>query len=364
MSQKISETELLYDPMFAEKPVLDWTDSKKGGLLGKAAVKKALFIIILLISIAGSLFFSFSSLSKEKFEYDEVDSGYKLSAFHGQKYDTVLCVDYVRDASGNPDTSKAITEIRQFTSTGNDTLRFVFIGKDVKTIEKTAFFYCTGLNAVFVDDANENYMDIDGILYRKENGVPVEILLCPQQNTRYLYELSKGKTVPATPEDAEKFSEEYSDEKYTDALDKELEDEKIAVGKTVNIPETVTRIGQLCFAYCSKLTTVTIPAGVKEIETMAFFKCENLSGITLPDGLEVIGSDAFGKCGKIDYLFIPASVKEIDHHAFYECGGVEKVYMAAKSLDGIKTGSDWLPKYRKTFMKDKEIVFGAERGVK
>ena len=34
------------------------------------------------------------------------------------------------------------------------------------------------------------------------------------------------------------------------------------------------------------------------------------------------------------------------------------------SSNGIETGAHWLPQYRKTFMKDRDIQFGAERGVK
>ena len=363
--KKITEEELLYDPMFAEKPVLDWTDSDKGGIFGKAVVKKTIFIIVLLIAIGGSLFISFNSISKDKYEFSQLADGtYKLDGFNGQKYDTVLNVDYVRDENGNEDTSKPVTAMRRFTATGNDTLQFVFIGKDVKEIEKTAFFYCTALCAVFVDDANENYMDIEGVLYRKENGVPVEAVLCPQKYTRYLTVLSLGSTAPSTPDEAADLAKKIADEEFIATVDKLIEGEENKVGKSIVIPDTVTKVGQLAFAYCDKLTSVSLPDALKEIETMAFFKCTSLNDIELPDGLETIGSDAFSKCEKMTYIFIPASVKSIGHHAFWECKSAEKVYMAADSLDGIETGSHWIPQYRKTFMKNRDIQFGAERGVK
>ena len=360
--KKISEGELLYDPMFAKKPELDWKDSEKGGLFGKAIVKKTVFILVLLIAIGGSLFFSFNSLSKAKFEYEGLDDGtYKLMAFHGQKNDTVLNVDYVRSEDGKADESKTVTAVKQFAVTGNDTLQFVFIGKDVKEIEKTAFYYCTSLCAVYVDDANENYTDIDGVLYKKENGKVTEALLCPQQYTRFRVAIALGETEPKDAEEALAVSQKFKEEDYIAKLDEVVNGENTKTGKSYVIPKTVKKIDQLCFAYCDKFTSIKLPAGLTEIETMAFFKCSSLEAIDLPDTLETIGSDAFGKCGKITYLFIPKSVTSIGHHAFWDCGGIEKVYLEAPSSDGIETGSNWAPQYRKVFMKDCEKVINEER---
>ena len=362
--KKISEGKLLFDPMFVQRPAMEWQDSKDGRFFGKAVVKKILFVLVLIISIGGSLFFSFNSISKPRFEFNELDDGtYKLAEFNGQKFDTVLNVDYLRDENGTADLTKPVSTVRKFTSSGNDTLQFVFIGKDVREIEKTAFFYCSTLNAVLVDDENPNYCDIDGVLYKIENGVPTEAVFCPQQHTRYMIALSLGEKEPSDADEANALAQKFLDSKYTEKIDKIANDESFSVGKVIEIPETVTVIDQLCFGYCNKLTSVKLPQGLKEIETMAFFKCDKLSEIELPDSLETIGSDAFSKCSALSYLFIPASVKEIGHHAFWECKKIEKVYMAAESLDGIKTGTDWIPQERKVFMKNRELVFGAERGV-
>ena len=362
---KVSDGKLLYDPMFAKKPELDWKDSENKGIFGKAIFKKVLFIIVLILAIAGALFFSFSSLSKARYEFTPLENGtYKLNAFHGQKTDTVLNIDFVRDEESVPDESKVVSSVRQYTITGNDTLQFIFVSKDVADIEKTAFYYCTALNAIYVDPANENYADIDGVLYKKENGVITEAVFCPQQHTRYMVALALGDEVPADSAAASKLAEKFLNEEYINTLTTVIDDENSKVGKTFTVPETVTKIDRLCFAYCDKFVEVKLPAGLKEIETMAFFKCSGLETLDLPDTLEVIGSDAFTKCGKITYLYIPENVKSIGHHAFSECGGVEKVYMAAENLDGIETGENWLPQYRKTFMKNREIVFSAERGVK
>lgn len=364
-NKKVSEGKLLYDPLFAKKPELDWTDSEKGGIFGKAFVKKILFIIILLCAIGGALFFSFSSLSKDRFEFSPLDDGtYRLDAFHGQKTDTVLQIDFVRAEDGTPDETKPVTAVRKFTVTGNDTLQFIFIGKDVAEIEPTAFYYCTVLNAVYVDDENENYADKDGILYKKENGKLTEAVLCPQRYSRFTLACAQGTKQPENAEQAKELSAVFADEEYVKKLDDMLAEENTTTGKTLELPDTVTKIDQLCFAYCDKMTDITLPESLKEIETMAFFNCTLLRDPVLPDGLEIIGSDAFSKCDGYTYLYIPASVKEIGHHAFWKCPNIEKIYMEASSLDGMKLGQNWKPQYRKTIMKNREIEFNAERGVK
>lgn len=367
MDEKLTtiDGKLLYDPLFAKKPELDWTDSDKGGIFGKAAVKKTLFIIILLFAIGSALFISFDGLSKDKYEYSQLEDGsYKLDAFHGQKTDSVLQIDYVRDEDSVPDTKKPVTAVRQYTVTGNDTLQFIFIGKDVAEIEPTAFYYCTALNAVYVDDANEHYADVDGVLYKKENGVITEVVLCPQSYSRYQLALSLGVKEPENAEDAAGLLQTFADEEYIKELNEKLKDENTTTGKSIVLPETVTKIDRLCFAFCDKLTDITIPAGLKEIETMAFYGCKSYADPVLPDGLEIIGSDAFSKCEAFTYLYIPASVKEIGHNAFWQCPNIEKVYMEASSLDGMTLGSNWKPQYRKTIMRDREVVFNAERGIK
>ncbi len=362
--KKVSSEKLLYDPMFAQKAVLDWTDSEKGGIFGKSIVKKTLFIVFLLAAIAGALFFSFSSISKSKYKFEQLDSGYKLAEFSGQKADTVLRIDYVRDENDKPDLSKPVTDVRQYTVTGNDVIQFIFIGKDVINIEKTAFYYCTSLCAIFVDEANENYTSVDGILYKKENGTITEAVLCPQKYTRYKLALADGLTAPSTAEDAEKLAAALSDEEKITAFDEIAASEENTVGASITIPSTVKKIGQLCFAYCDGFKEIKIPESVTEIETMAFFGCSALKEINLPDSIEIIGSDAFSKCKNVESLFIPGNIKSIGHHAFWNCENIENVSTALSSFDGVETGQHWLPQYRKVLMKDRDVTFNAERGIK
>jgi len=78
---------------------------------------------------------------------------------------------------------------------------------------------------------------------------------------------------------------------------------------------TVTKIGSMAFADCSKLKAVELPDTITCIEEMAFFGCESLTSIVLPDSVTYIGKSAFLYC-ELASLYIPDSVTEIGDHAF------------------------------------------------
>ena len=78
---------------------------------------------------------------------------------------------------------------------------------------------------------------------------------------------------------------------------------------------TVTKIGSMAFADCSKLKAVELPDTITCIEEMAFFGCESLTSIVLPDSVTYVGKSAFLYC-ELASLYIPDSVTEIGDHAF------------------------------------------------
>ena len=49
---------------------------------------------------------------------------------------------------------------------------------------------------------------------------------------------------------------------------------------SLTIPDSVTSIGSVAFAYCSKLTSVTIPASVTSIGYYAFLNCSKLTSMS------------------------------------------------------------------------------------
>ena len=61
----------------------------------------------------------------------------------------------------------------------------------------------------------------------------------------------------------------------------------------INIPDTVTVIGDSAFSECVNLSRVHIPDNVTKIEAVAFEGCSNLADVILSKNLKYMGWGAF-----------------------------------------------------------------------
>ncbi len=371
----LSQQELLYDPMFAKNPNAILEDDPTKGFLGKIALKKTAFVFVLIFFIALSMYFSFRTVSKDVYTFNnskafpDDSSAYMLSEYHGDSRQ-VLILDFVRNEKDETDSTKIVREVGRYAVNCNESLSFIYISDKVEVIDPKAFYTCKNLKAIFVDEKNPNYKSTDGVLYRCENGIPVEIIMFPAKNPEYKASLVFGLKAPLNPEDADTYLNEYQRLEseiasvYTEKNRLQTETEE----KTSSfvIPDTVTVINELCFTECYSLRYVIIPDSVTDIETLAFFKCSNLQELHIPDSVINIGSDAFSGCRSIKDIFIPSSVKSIGHHAFYDCSSVDVVRMecSEEEAKNMELGSAWLPEKRKVIMRPIGVSYNEEREVK
>ena len=86
--------------------------------------------------------------------------------------------------------------------------------------------------------------------------------------------------------------------------------------KSVQIPETVTTIGEGAFQDCFNLESVNLPKKITMIYSYTFLGCINLKEITIPSGVTYIGVEAFADCYAFESIVIPASVTKIGQYAF------------------------------------------------
>lgn len=87
----------------------------------------------------------------------------------------------------------------------------------------------------------------------------------------------------------------------------------------INIPESVTSIGERAFWNCSSLASIIIPDSVTSIGDGAFCGCSSLTSITIPDSVTGIGDGAFYGCISLESITIPDSVTSIGRSAFKWC---------------------------------------------
>jgi hypothetical protein len=62
----------------------------------------------------------------------------------------------------------------------------------------------------------------------------------------------------------------------------------IATIMNLNIPSSVTSIGDYAFNYCTSLVSVDIPSSVTSVGYAAFQGCTNLTGVSIPASVVVL----------------------------------------------------------------------------
>ena len=94
---------------------------------------------------------------------------------------------------------------------------------------------------------------------------------------------------------------------------------------SITIPNSVTSIGRSAFYWCRSLTSITIPNSVTSIGQEAFYGCESLTSITIPNSVTSIGNKAFQWCENLTSITIPNSVTSIGNEAFQWCKNLTSI---------------------------------------
>ena len=93
----------------------------------------------------------------------------------------------------------------------------------------------------------------------------------------------------------------------------------------IEIPNSVTSIGNSAFASCHNLSSIKIPNGVTSIGNSAFWCSRNLSEIIIPNSVTSIGDSAFDSCHNLSSIEIPNSVTSIGPEAFISCTSLNNI---------------------------------------
>ena len=120
--------------------------------------------------------------------------------------------------------------------------------------------------------------------------------------------------------------------------------------KSINLPNTITKISDNCFSECTALASASIPSTVTEIGYNAFYKnalttinlpgvqiingsafrdCKQLSQVTFAEGLWKLDGAPFEGCTALTEIDLPSSLREVNNRAFRYCSGIKKVICRA-----------------------------------
>ena len=98
---------------------------------------------------------------------------------------------------------------------------------------------------------------------------------------------------------------------------------------TIELPETLTVIGEGAFYGCSGLTQVTLPSALEKIDGSGFRDCKSLESILIPDTVTEIWGWAFCNCDALTEISIPAGVTVPgDGNWFIDCDNLTSITLA------------------------------------
>lgn len=272
---------------------------------------KKVFCLFLCLSTVVLTFTACSSKTDSKLEYEIVNDEVVITKYTDSTQRTEITVP--DEIEGLP-----VTEIADFSLFNCESLKKIYIGKNVSKIGEWSMTNNQGLTEFVVDEANEYFCSVDGVLFTKD------------MKTIIYYPPAKDITF-------NKYGEAQNTTKYS-------------------IPNGVETIRTKAFYKCYYVDEISIPEGVKSIEEKAFHRTSALTQITLPDSLEFIGKDAFAYCDKIEKVTIPESVKEIDEYAFFNCSNMKELVMLPKEEDMILQ-KNWYPTSNGKQIKECEIIW-------
>ena len=105
----------------------------------------------------------------------------------------------------------------------------------------------------------------------------------------------------------------------------------------LEIPNSVTEIGNYAFSSCSGLKSITFSNSVKEIGNYAFSSCSGLTSITFSNSVTKIGNYAFSSCSGLTSITFSNSVTKIGKYAFSGCSGLTSITIP-NSVTSIEEG--------------------------
>ncbi|MBQ6678135.1 MAG: leucine-rich repeat protein [Clostridia bacterium] len=208
-------------------------------------------------------------------------------------------------------------------------LKTVKLGKSVYEIEKNAFYGCGILNEISVDEENGSFVSIDTVLYTKDM---TEIIWCPMSKTT----IDLPESVTIIGDGAFAGCGHIKDFSIPENVTIIGADAFMTCDSLTDlvISDSVVEAGEHAFAHISTLKSVNIGMGLEKISEGLFEGCKSLTDLTVPEGVTEIGQEAFKDCSSLKTITIPASVTSIGNEAFGKCYSLTDVYFGG-------TRSEW-----------------------
>ena len=211
-------------------------------------------------------------------------------------------------------------------------------------IRKGAFAYCTGLTRVYYKGNMEDWLK--ELSFEDSESNPLHYahhlyLVSPYFNPYEVTSLQIPSTVTSIGQ--------YAFDGFTALTSVTIPTSVTSIGKyafqgctgltSVDIPNSVNNLHKGAFARCSGLTSVFLPNTIININDSLFYGCTNLSNVFIPTSVSYIDFAAFRECTSLTSIIIPASVVRINNEAFWGCTSLNSIQMMCTTAPTLVYGA-------------------------
>ena len=106
------------------------------------------------------------------------------------------------------------------------------------------------------------------------------------------------------------------------------------------LPKNLKSIGYFALADCN-YSYIEIPDSVTSIGERAFLNCDSLSNIEIPNGVTSIGEGTFYSCSSLDKIIIPETIEYIGAETFGAWTSDQTIYFECSEEDSKNWDPDW-----------------------
>ena len=203
--------------------------------------------------------------------------------------------------------------------------------KSVKTLGSNLFKNTTSLKHVDVEEGNESFASIDGVLFSKDK-------------TKLIYYPSK------------KNDESYKTPKETKELTSYSFD-KNSYLKRLELNDGLEKIGTFAFEDAIKLEEISLPNSLETIERLAFYRNLELKELILPDNVKNFGKHVMNGLPKLKRLTIGNNINSLP--SFFLSGSLDslkEIHIKNKSTEfSVKKDTFAIPETVKFYVTSEHI---------
>ena len=302
-------------------------------------------------------------------ENSEYFSSVDGALMNKDKTELICCPKTTAGTYSVPD---GVTEIRFGAFSHCSSITEVIIPSSLSESYSIGYIFAEsyGLEKITVDENNENFSSVDGVLYSKDKSVlfaypkmkgnsftvpsfvneinynaffdngNITDIVIPDSVTKIgndafyncadLSQITMSDNITSIGSNAFSYTAYYNDgnnweNEYLYLDNYLLNFNNWNDAESVSIKDSTVLIADSVFHYDEKLKEVNIPDSMKYIGKYAFEHCSSLEKITIPDSVVSVGVGAFEDCASLKNVTLSNSLTSIEDSTFSNCSSLEKI---------------------------------------